>query len=275
MKKILIAIILLLNSFSLIAQLACDPICEGEDNPLICAYTTDPGGVVIEWDTGDTGNCFTPADSAPGTYTYTVTVTDPAGICDPLEGTVEFTIEPIPEVECQGRIGRPGNTFMTGCEHEVCEGTPFVLNVLGEDAADLITWAGDLPAMSGMSYRVLETTVAGIYNMTATITTPAGCEVTLDFVLTIHPTPELDCSDVVDTCGGATGSIMAVSTVPGGTWTIDPAVGTNDGNGNFSDLPAGVYTITQITDAGCEATCEAEVEESTLPPLELNCTPQN
>ena len=275
MKKIIhIVGFFLMANFTYSQCLDCPEICEGDPNPEICAYTTDPGGVDITWSDGQTGNCITPTDILPDDYTYTVTVTDPAGICTPLEGCIDLVINPNPEIEC--RIVTPDETIDL-CEGTFCPGTFVRANVVGELPGSTFVWTSSSgegsPGNDPMNFNIPVITTSTVIDVV--VTTPNGCVRELTFTITVEPEPILDCSNIVDTCDGDNGSIIATSSVLGGTWTIAPVAGTNAGNGTFTDLPAGDYEITFVSDAGCEATCEFTIEGSTLPGLDLNCTPQN
>lgn len=275
MKKI-ISILLFFGLVNLAFSqcIDCPEICEGDPNPELCAYAVDPGGVTITWDNGMTGNCITPTDIAPGTYTYTATITDPAGICTPKETCFDFVINPNPEIECQLISG--ADVFMD-CDGTFCAGTFVRANVLGELPGSTFVWTSSsgegAPGSNPMNFNIPNPTVSTV--LTVVVTTPGGCTRELTFNITIEPGPVLDCSNVTSSCGTpGNGTIMATSTVPGGTWTIDPVAGTNNTDGSFSDLPAGTYTITQVTDAGCEGSCVAVVDGSDLPDPDPTCTPQ-
>ena len=291
--RIVLSLVFVFYCLTISAQCVDCEICEGETPPLICAYglsnADTPPGVDIAWDNGETTNCFTPADTDAGNYTYTVTISDPNGICDPLEGCVDFLINPIRDHECRSKVVNDPADFNSipydigNCDIIACEGQSVALRVdfvgAGATANDncVVTLPGGATQTASALGQIIVTDVtaadAGTYVFTCTLGT--GCEVVVEMTLVVNPLPVIDCSNVVDTCDGDNGSVIATSSESGGTWTIAPIAGTNAGNGTFTDLPAGDYIITHTTDAGCESTCEFTIEGSNLPELDLKCIPQN
>lgn len=115
-----------------------------------------------------------------------------------------------------------------------------------------------VPAFSPITYTVLVTNAAGCTSAPAT--TPSIFTSSLAF----SPVPS---SSPVLCNGGSTGSITALAT--GGdapiTYSILPVAGTYAGNGQFTSLPAGNYTVTATDNAGCSiTTASITVSEPTI-----------
>jgi gliding motility-associated-like protein len=141
-------------------------ICLGE---MVTLLADNPSGADIMWDLGVTdGVAFTPA--ATGTFTYTVTATDPVTGCENVS-TVDVIVNPIPTVTA------------TADNIEICIGESVTLTGGG---ATTYTW--DMGVTDGVPF-----TPAAVGSVTFTVTgTSLGCSSTATITISV-----IDCEESV------------------------------------------------------------------------------
>lgn len=203
-------------------------ICEGESVTLVAT-----GGSDYEWSSGEGTSTIT---VSPGNTTiYTVTVTD-QGCSSTAE--VNVNVNPIPETDA-------------GNDIDICDGELVTLFASGLFGAGEYVWS---TGETGDEIEV-EPIITTTYTVTAT--NSFDCAASDDVVVTVHPVPSVNAGTDQSICEGNT--VMLTATGGSGTASFDWSSGQSGSSISFEPVATNTYVVT-ITDGGCTATDEVEVE---------------
>jgi gliding motility-associated-like protein len=220
--------------------------------------TRTPGSVT----TTGTGSETTISEIPAGTYTFTMT--NASGCISPSSGNVIINVQPgMPAAPSIGTITPPTCSLSSGSV------VLFGLPSTGTWTLTRYT-GGETTIGTGTS-----TTITGLsattYNYT--VTNAAGCISVLSVNVIIPVQPATPSAPVVGTItqptlGVPTGSVVLSGLPSSGTWTLTRSPGevTTIGTGaskTITGLPAGVFTFTVTSSAGCTSTASTEVIIST------------
>ncbi len=188
--------------------------------------------------------------------TYQCRITDQASGCDTLVSVVVGAPPPIIPVKTSTNVSCNGD----------CDGTAGA-TASGGSGMYTYFWVPNPPV--GQFTANASQLCPGTYALT--ITDAAGCDTTVQFIIT-QPAPILP-NEVITpiTCAGACNGIITCGPT-GGTgnysyvWTPSPPNG--DGTASASGLCAGTWTVTITDDAGCDTVLTILLTEP--PPIVIN-----
>ncbi|OED38068.1 hypothetical protein AB832_04770 [Flavobacteriaceae bacterium (ex Bugula neritina AB1)] len=216
-----------------------DPVCQGTGFDLTASSVANGS---YNWSglglLNTTGQTVSAANSlAPGTYDYSVTVTDPNGCTGTATTTVVVNPNPVVIIE-------PVNDI---CEYESA-------TLVANGPAGTYEWSGDgLNTNTGSTVTASGLT-AGTYDYTVTMTDANGCSATATTALVVNPAAVVTITPVDPTCEG--NDVTLVANGPAGTytWSGDNLSSTTGTTVTATGLTAGTYDYTvNIIDAnGCE-----------------------
>ncbi|MFD1014836.1 Ig-like domain-containing protein [Winogradskyella rapida] len=208
-----------------------ETICLGESVTLNAS-----GGIDYLWSTGDTGSTLTVTPSE--TTTYTVTVMDEFGNSD--SDAVIVTVSEVPNANA-------------GADQTICVNSEAVLTAEGGES---YLWStGETTA---------SITVSPNENTTYTVEVFEGsCSSNDEVTVWVDALPELVLSNDVTIIDGSS-TVLEVSGAESYTWSTGATTATI----SVSPTSTTTYSITGISEAGCEAT--AEVTVTVIPELNAN-----
>ncbi len=227
----------------------CSDVCDGQVSfaPTGAAgpfgYLWIPGGQTTS---SRTGLCA---------GTYQCRITDQSTDCDTLVSVFVGSPSPIIQVQVSTNVTCNGD----------CDGTAGV-SASGGSGVYTYFWEPTPPV--GQFTASASQLCPGTYDLT--ITDDAGCDTTVQFIIT-QPAPILP-NEVITpiTCAGACNGVITCDPT-GGTgvytfaWTPSPPNG--DGTGTASGLCAGTWIVTITDDAGCDTVLTVVLTEP--PPIDI------
>ena len=206
-------------------------------------------------------NIDIPANTAAGTYTGTITVSDSKG-CVSTDRTFTVTVNPLPtittEVSATKVCFSPG-TQTTSLTYSSTTELPTTYSITW-DTSPTNSFAeitnADLPE-SPIAITVPAGTAPGTYSGTITVKNAIGCvgNGTI-FTVTINPLPTISITGIPTICANST-TMLSPST--GGSWVSNsPTVASVTNSGVVTGLSAGSSTFTFTnTLTGCSSTTSA------------------
>lgn len=222
-------------------------ICQGGSVNL-----TASGMTTYSWSptTGLTPTTGATVSASPAsTQVYTVTGSTPGCNNSTATSTVTVTVPPTPNFTvggnfCQGATSVNFTNTSTG----TTGGTTYAW-----------TFPSGTPATStAASPSGVTWTTPGTYNITLTATT-AGCPNSITIPITIQPAPTVTITRTHPPCNGGNGTINATGSTAGSfSWS------SGQNTAGVHNVPAGSYTVTFTSAAGCVATATTTV---TNPPV--------
>lgn len=215
-------------------------VCAGTGS--INLFATTIAGATYSWTgpNGFTSSAQNPASvpipATPGTYTFTVDVTDNGSVCS---STTTVTVYALPAVDAGAAIA-------------VCAGSSVTLSGTG---AQTYTW--DNGATNGVSFVPV-----GNQTYTVTGTDANGCQNTDQVTLTVNPLPVIDAGLPQSVCLG-----QVITLVGSGAQTY---VWSNSVTNGLSFIPGATqtYTVTGTDANGCSNTGQVTITVNPLPIVE-------
>ena len=204
---------------------------------------------------------YTPAAGDAGkTITITLLTDNPSGApCTVAIATYMLTVNAIPGAPSTGTITQPTCSLSTGSV--VLSGLPDTgtWKLIRNTDGAIITGTGATTTITSL--------VSGTYNYTVTNSSGCTSSSSADIIINGQPsTPQAPAAGTIThpTCSLSTGSVILNGLPETGTWTLTRSPGgeiiTGSGTGRtISDLPAGTYTFTVTSQAGCISSSSSAV----------------
>ena len=207
-------------------------ICQDESTTL--SGSGGGSGANYTWSTGQTETMITVSPSVTTTYTLTVS----EGVCFATDEVV-VNVSPVPVADA-------------GPDIEICEGVSIELEASGGIQNNDYSWS---TGQSGSTITVIpsETTE---YTVTVDVN---GCMDTDDVMITVFDAPTVDAGPDEEICFGDDITLIAFGSGGSYEWSN----GQTGDEITVSPTSATTYTVT-LTDNGCEATDEVEVDVITV-----------
>lgn len=203
-------------------------ICAGQPGTIVASVTPVMTGTYT-WNTGATGSSLTASPSA--TTLYTVTFTPTAGC--PGTATGVMTVNPTPIITVAGTT--------------ICNGQTATLTATASVPGGTFTWNP-----GGMTGNSISVNPSSTTTYTVTYTAPTGCiAVPAPATVTVNAIPVLSVNSPT-ICSGATATLTATSTIPGGTFTWN--TGATGASINVTPSTTTTYTVNYSSTAGCIST---------------------
>ncbi len=234
-----------------------DPYCQNDENPLPLHnsgsngnYSASPAGLVFQ-NTG-TGEIDL-ANSEPGTYSITNTISASGGCAEATHTENNITIYEAPEVSCPS-------------DESVCMGSSVLLQGTSGGSTVSVQWttngAGSLQN-AGSPEAIYIPDPADVSNSPIRFylssNDPAGpCEPVSDSMLVnVYPVPDLSITTDSSYCNQANGSVHVTATGNNPfdyTWTES-----SDNLPELTNVPPGMYHVTVTDFYGCTASASANI----------------
>ncbi len=215
------------------------PVCPGQTFNL----NSTLGGAIYSWIGPD---CFTStvqnptgvtAPTTPGTYTYTVFASTPAG--ENCVATTTLTVGGLPD-----GLATPVNTMCPEVNNGSITVTP--------SSPDTYTYTLNPGNITQNNNPVFTGLAPGLY--TITFTNPIGCSGSADTTVVAGPRPTITTTTINTTCPNVFDGSITVNPPATGSpfsYTLTPGNITQNGNPVFGGLAPGLYTITMTDGLGC------------------------
>lgn len=247
-----------INNVTVMASFPAPPNqCLNGNNFSFNAVTSP--GTSYNWNFGD-GNLGAGASvnhsyAAPGTYTVSLTASNPAA-CAPNTVTQVVTVYPMPVITA-------------GNSGPVCAGLP--LNLTSNGAVNY-SWSGPggfNSALQNPSIASPAVNQSGIYTVTGTDAN--GCVGTATTNVVINPGAPLNISNTGPVCSGNNIS-MTVSGSNTYTWSGPGNFSSNQSTVTFNNAAAsvsGIYTVTATSAGGCISTATTQLVVNPTPTVTI------
>jgi hypothetical protein len=191
------------------------------------------GGSDYEWSTGQGTSSIS---VSPGSSTtYSVTVSDQG--CE-ATATVNVDVNPAPNTDA-------------GPDIDLCDGEEATLIASGLFGAGEYVWS------TGETGDIIDVMPSITTTYSVTATNSFDCSASDEVIVTVHAVPDVQAGPDQSICAGNTVNLIA--TGGSGLATFNWSTGQSGNNISFEPLVTTTYIVT-VTDGGCSATDDVEVE---------------
>lgn len=238
----------------LTAAFTSNTVCFGTATPFAATIGGGSGVAVATWNFGDatsgtantaTGLTPTHTFSAPGTYTVTLSVTEP-GMAAPITVSSTVTVSPVPTVNLGPSV------------QQVCQGQPVTLTAGSQPTGTTFRW------QDGSTNASFTATTSGQYYVD--VTNAQGCTTRGSATVQVVAPPVLTLGPALQRlCQGQTLTLSAGVQPAGATYRWqDGSTGAT-----FVVRTSGTYSVVVTLPPGCTAQASTQVEAVPLPTVNL------